>query len=75
MANKTKAETKMRNTKNDKKVHICPACHSEKTNKVTLTTWFCMDCDVEFDSTDKVYTIQWDGTLVDHYVNEFINCG
>jgi len=57
-------------------IHICPACGSEHTNKVSLQNNYCMDCGIEFDiKSKKVYTILFDGSLVDNYANEFANCG
>jgi len=50
----------------------CPACGSKETNKVSLTNYYCTNCYVEFEfKTGKVYTIMYDGILVDHYINEF----
>ena len=70
---RTKAETKMKAIqKQDSDIHICPHCKSEKTNQVTKHNYFCMDCGVEFNfKTGKVYTIMFDGALVDYHVNEF----
>lgn len=57
--------------KASKTIDLCPNCGSKNVNKISLTNHFCSDCCVEIDSSGKVYTIQWDGTLVDHYENEF----
>ena len=36
----------------------------------------CTACGIEFDiKSKKVYTILFDGSLVDHYANEFMDCG
>ena len=57
---------------NQTPIHSCPACGSKKTNKVSFSNNFCMTCGIEFDiKSKKVYTILYDGALVDHYVNEF----
>lgn len=79
MAKVMKAETKMRATqKQDSNIHNCPNCNSDKTNQVTKNNYFCMECDIEFNSkTGRVYTIEWNGGLVDYnaeesYVNEFM---
>jgi len=56
--------------------HSCPSCGSEHTNKVSLQNNYCMSCGIEFDiKTKNVYTIMYDGSLVDHHENEFVNCG
>ena len=56
--------------------HTCPACGSDKTNKVSLQNNYCMHCGIEFDiKSKKVYTILFDGELVDYHVNEFMDCG
>lgn len=70
---KPKAEKKMKATQNSNNdIHICPNCESEKTNQVTKHNYFCMGCGVEFNfKTGKVYTIMFDGVLVDYHVNEF----
>jgi len=50
----------------------CPACGSKETNRVSLTNYYCANCYVEFEyKTGRVYTIMYDGILVDHYINEF----
>ena len=57
-------------------IHTCPACGSSKTNPVTDKNSFCKNCFIEFDFTDgKIFTILYDGSLVDHHENEFVNCG
>ena len=58
-------------------IYNCPNCGSTNTNKVSKSNNFCMDCNIEFSSNGngKMYTIMFDGELVDYYVNEFINCG
>lgn len=69
---KIKAEPKMKAIqKQDDDIHICPNCGSKKTNQVTKYTYFCMDCDIEFNKDNKIYTILYDGSLVDYHVNEF----
>jgi len=55
----------------NKDQHICPICGSKHTNQVSKSTRYCMSCDIEFDKNNKPYTIQYNGILVDHYVNEF----
>lgn len=53
-------------------IHNCPNCGSHNTGKVNGGNQYCSDCCIEFDSeTGKMYTIEWDGTLVDFYENEF----
>lgn len=70
---KTKAETKMRALqKQDNDIHICPNCGSKHVNQVTMNTYFCVDCLIEFDpKKNKAYTIMYNGDLVDYYENEF----
>lgn len=53
----------------------CPHCGSVKTNKVSFTNYFCKDCFIEFTKSGKMYSILYDGNLVDYRVNEFENCG
>ena len=48
-----------------------PNCGSNKTNEVSKTTRFCFSCDVEFDDNNNVYTIMYNGDLVDYHINEF----
>jgi len=58
--------------KSSKTIDLCPNCGSKQVNKVSWSNYYCSDCCVEIDSkTGKVYTIQWDGELVDYYENEF----
>jgi transposase-like protein len=52
----------------------CPNCQSEKTNQVSRDNYFCLDCGVEFNfKNSKVFSIMYDGSLVDYYVNEFMD--
>jgi len=54
----------------------CPNCGSNKTNKVSWSNNYCQDCCIEFNfKTNKMYTIMFDGELVDYHVNEVENCG
>ena len=56
-------------------IHNCPNCGSSNTNLVTKSNNYCLDCCIEFSTkTDKMFTIMFDGELVDYYVNEFVNC-
>lgn len=52
----------------------CPHCGSTKTNSVTVSNRYCMSCGIEFSKT-KMFSILYDGNLVDYRVNEFENCG
>jgi len=56
-------------------IHICLNCKSIRTNEVSKTTRFYLSCDCEFDKKGNVYSILYNGDLVDHYVNEFVDCG
>jgi len=56
-------------------IHTCPNCGSNKTNEVSKTTRFCLSCDIEFDKNNNIYTIMYNGDLVDYHINEFMNCG
>lgn len=58
-------------------IHKCPICGSEKTNQVSWSNYYCMDCcDLEFNTkTGEVYTIDYNGELVPYYINEFMDCG
>lgn len=68
----TKAEPRLRALqKQDNELHICPNCGSKRTNQVTFNTYYCLQCDIEFDKDNKMFMIQWDGTLVDYQENEF----
>jgi len=54
---------------------MCPNCKSIRTNEVSKTTRFCLSCDCEFSKNGKVYSILYNGDLVDYHVNEFMNYG
>ena len=56
-------------------VILCPKCGSKRTNKVSPKNSFCLACDVEFTKTGEVFTILYDGDLVDYFLNEFSDCG
>jgi len=57
-------------------VHNCPLCGSKRVNPIDDKNSFCVNCLVEFSfTTGKLYTIMYDGILVDSYENEFMNCG
>ena len=57
-------------------IHNCPNCGSSNTNKVSKSNNFCLDCCIEFSvKTNQMFTIMFDGELVDYHVNEFIDCG
>ena len=53
----------------------CPVCGKHNVNKLPSNFLYCLDCGCEIDQSGKAYTIQWDGTLTDYYVNEFMDCG
>ena len=53
----------------------CPVCGGYNVNKLPSNFLYCLDCGCEIDQSGKAHTIQWDGTLIDYYENEFINCG
>lgn len=68
---KAKAEPKMKNRSSGNfDLNKCPICGSKNVSLVEFHRYYCLDCCVEFDKYG-VYTIQWDGTLVDYYENEF----
>ena len=75
MSNKPKAEKRMRNTKGDTDIHICPVCGSKRVNLVEFNKYYCIDCCIEIDNKGKAFTILYDGSLVNYHVNEFMNCG
>lgn len=52
-------------------IDLCPNCGSRSVNKVDKNYSYCKDCCVEIDNNGKVYTVQWDGELVDFYMNDF----
>jgi len=70
-----KAETRMKNSRGNFNIHNCPICESRNVNKIDFDLYYCLECCSEFNSDGKAYTIQYDGTLTDYYMNEFINCG
>ena len=58
--------------KASKTIDLCPKCGSEKVNKVSWSNNYCLQCDIEYNfKTGSVYSIQYDGELVDYYENEF----
>jgi len=57
-------------------IHNCPNCNSSKTNVVSWSNGYCLECGIEFNlKTNKMFTILYDGELVPYQVNEFENCG
>lgn len=57
-------------------IRICPNCGNKNTNMISKINAFCPECCVEFCvKTNKVFTILYNGDLVDYYVNEFVDCG
>ncbi|HEY8890858.1 MAG TPA: hypothetical protein VIM70_11445 [Clostridium sp.] len=55
---------------------VCPNCGSSKTNEVSWSNSYCLECDIEFNmKSNECFTILYDGELVPYHVNEFENCG
>lgn len=56
--------------KSSNPIHKCPNCDSTRVNFIK-PTFFCKNCDIEYDKDGNMYTIEWSGELVPYYVNEF----
>lgn len=55
-----------------KKIVKCPHCGSEKTNSVSTSNFFCMDCFIEFNPrSGQMFSIKRNGSLVPYRENEF----
>jgi len=58
----------------NKKQIKCPHCGSYKTNMVSISNNYCMDCDIEFNrKSGEVFTILYSGDLMPYFENEVAN--
>ena len=45
-------------------MYRCPVCGSKEVGKITMATFFCRHCFVEFNTKEEVFAITEDGTLI-----------
>ena len=50
----------------------CPLCGGREVGRVGNEQYYCSNCCIEYDSKNKMYTIEEDGTLIDLDQQSFI---